>query len=346
MKRFFSVAMFLVVGSFLLFAGGGGESQQSSGAQTEEVQKFTLKFHTLAAPSDYNTKAMYVFKDELEKSTNGQITVEVYHSGQLFTQEAEQVAVVKGDIDMNYSSPGWWTEAFPEWAFLGALYVYKDVEHMYKVLNGKIGREMYDKIADKLGIRPLGGIYFGQRHVIVRDIGREVRVPADLNGVKIRVPPSPACIIWGKALGANPTPMDYNEIYLSLKTGTIDGMENPIDTMYNLKSYEVAKYIILTGHYVTPHCPSINEKKWQALGPELQVKVYEAVEKMRVFNHEGKMKEQEELLDKMKEAGVVVIEPDLAVWKEYANNYYLKDPNSGADKWDMELYRRIAALAD
>jgi tripartite ATP-independent transporter DctP family solute receptor len=347
MKKLLSAVVLLIIGGTFLFAGATGESKQPSGPEKEEVQNFTLKFHTLAPPSDYNTKAMYVFKDELEKSTNGRITVEIFHSGQLFTQEAEQTAVQKGDIDINYSSPGWWTESFPEWSFLAALYIYKDIDHMYKILNGEIGMEMYDQIAQKMGIRPLGAIYFGQRHINLRDIGKEVRTPEDMHGIKLRVPPSPACIMWGKALGANPTPISYNEIYLALKTGTIDGQENPIDTIYNLKAYEVTKYIILTGHYIVPHCPTINEKKWQALGPELQAKVYEAVEKMRAYNHEGKLNAEKDLLAKMKEEGMIVVEPDLMIWKQFANKVYLDEPEkSGADKWDMELYNRIAAEAD
>jgi TRAP-type C4-dicarboxylate transport system substrate-binding protein len=131
---------------------------------------------------------------------------------------------------------------------------------------------------------------------------------------------------------------------MGLKTGTIDGQDNPLPTDKNAKFYEVTKYIILTDHFINPVFPTINEKKWQSLGPELQEKVYQALEKAREVCDKTNLDAEAELVQFFKGEGMTVITPDKAAFMEYAQKKYL-DNKEISGSWDMELFEKVQALA-
>lgn len=327
------------------FAGGKQEAPAAEGAAPAAPPKqFRLVWTAVSVPDDAHTKAMYQFKNELERITDGQIEVELYHSGQLFNQEAAQAAVKRGTADMVYGGPNWFAPHDPKWSMFAAPYVFKNYEHMTNFFNGDLAKPLYDDFAEKTNQRPLGAFYLGTRQLNLRDIGRVVRTPADMKGVKLRMPGTATWQYMGECLGASPTPLSFTEVYMGLKTGTIDGQDNPLPTDKNAKFYEVTKYIILTNHFVNPVMPCINEDKWQSLGPELQAKVMQALEVARQTCDELNLQQEAELVEFFKEQGMVVIEPDLAPWVEFAQNKYLNDPEITKD-WDMDLFKTIQELA-
>jgi len=193
-------------------------------------------------------------------------------------------------------------------------------------------------------VRPLGAFYLGTRELDLRDIGRFVKTPADMKGVKFRMPNTPTWLFMGKALGANPTPLSFTEVYMALKTGTIDGQDNPLPTDKNAKFYEVTKYIILTDHYINPVLPSINEKKWESLGSDLQAKVYKAIEAARKVCDDTNLKAEAELLSFFKSSGMTIVKPDKDAFIKYAQKMYL-DNKSISGTWDMELFKEVQDLA-
>ncbi|MEW5816837.1 MAG: sialic acid TRAP transporter substrate-binding protein SiaP [Spirochaetota bacterium] len=306
--------------------------------------KFKIRFSSVSVPNDAHTNAMYTFKEELEKSSNGQISVEVYHSGQLFTQEAQNPALIRGTLEMAYTDPNWIAEYYPSMSMFTAGYVFKSYDHMTKVFNGDIGKKLFDDIAKKVGIRLLGAFYLGTRELNLRDIGRIVKRPEDLKGVKLRMPNSPTWLFLGKAMGANPTPLSFTELYLALKTGTVDGQDNPLPTDKNAKFYEVTKYIILTDHYVNPLFPTINEALWQKLGVDLQQKVYAAVEKARAVCDTTNLNAEKELVDFFKSQGLTIIEPDKEAFITQVQKTYLDDKEM-TKTWDMELFNKVKSMA-
>jgi tripartite ATP-independent transporter DctP family solute receptor len=302
-----------------------------------------LRFSTVSVPLDAHTVCLNTFKDELEKSTNGRIKVEIFHSGQLFTQEAEQAAIRRGTIEMVYTGPNWLADFIPYFSMFTSGYIFKDYEHMNRVLNGEIGKQIFEDVAEKIGVRPLGAFYLGTRQLNLRDIGKEVRTPQDMKGIKLRMPNSPSWLFLGKALGANPTTISFTELYMALKTGAVDGQDNPLPTTKNAKFYEVTKYIILTNHYVNPIMPSINEKLWRKLGPELQEKIYAAIEKARQVCDRMNLEAEEKLVDFFKEQGMIVILPDQESFIDHVHKAYLENDEMVA-KWDMELYKKVLEL--
>ena len=210
-------------------------------------------------------------------------------------------------------------------------------------MDGEIGQKVADDVAEKLNVRWLSALYCGARHLDMRDIGREITKPEDLNGVNLRMPNSSAWLFMGKALGANPTPMAYAEIYQGLQTGAIDGQENPLPTTIAQKWYEVTSQIVLTGHVNEPMCIAINEEKWQSLPQEYRDIMTEAVKTATAWCEEANLKQEQEAITFLKEQGLTVIEPDLNAFMEYSENYYLNDKDMVKD-WDMELYHQIKDL--
>jgi len=311
--------------------------------EAKEV-KFILKYSVAAMPTVAHAQAVEVFAKEIEKLTEGQIKVETYYGGQLFSQEGQQNAVRRGALDMTNTGLNWLADQIPYLNMLAAPYFFQSYDHMTKVMNGDIGKEIANDVAGKTDVRMLASWYMGTRQLNLRDIGRVIKTPSDMKGVKLRMPNSASWLYMGKALGANPTPININELYMALKTGTVDGQDNPLPNSIKRKFYEVTKYTILTGHYVNPIISIINEDKWQKLGPELQEKVYLAEEKAREFCDNLIMEQEKEGYDLLKSKGMIFVEVDKDLWKEKVLGYYLQDKEMTA-KWDMDLYEKVQEAA-
>ena len=305
--------------------------------------KFNLTFASTSVPDDAHTKSMFVFKEELERLTNGEIRVNVHPGGTLFTQEQEPMALRRGTLDMALIGPNWFAEYVPYTSMFAAAYMFRDYKHMNEYFNGPLGKKLYDDVARITGFRPLAAYYLGTRQLNLRDIGREVRTPQDMKGIKLRMPNSPTWLFMGRALGANPVPISFTELYMALKTGTVDGQENPLPTDKNAKFYEVTKYIILTDHYINPIMPTINEVKWHQLGPDYQAKVLQAVEKARKFCDETNLKAEAELVEFFKQQGLTVITPDKNAFMQYAQKMYL-DSKEISGAWKKDIFDSIQAM--
>jgi len=304
-----------------------------------------LTWSSISVPGDAHTDAMTVFKEEVESLSAGHITVDLYIAGAIYTQEGELAAVREGTLDMAYYSASWLAEFVPYLSMIGAVYTFSGFKHMDRVLNGEIGERIFNDVAQKTGLRPLAAFYLGTRQLNVVEKVGPVRTPEDMKGVKLRTPGSPSWIALGRALGGNPTPMSFGEVYMGLKTGAVEGQDNPLPTDKNAKFYEVTKYIILTDHVVNSVWPTINEKKWQSLSDIDKLIIRKAIEKARKFCAETNLKAESELCDFFREQGLIIIEdPDKEAFAAYAKNSYATESKDISKDWDMELYEEIQAL--
>ncbi|HEX9766777.1 MAG TPA: sialic acid TRAP transporter substrate-binding protein SiaP, partial [Nitriliruptorales bacterium] len=322
-----AIALFAMVGTA---CGDGGEAggTDDGGTDTTDGQaegEVTLRFSCSCVPEDHHTKAIYKFEEEVEASTNGAIQVEVFDSGSLFDQTAEQTALLRGDLEMAYASSQWVSERVPAASIVGVPYMITDLDHLYAVMDGEVGTAIFDAAIEQAGIRPLTSLYLGTRHLNLRDIGRQVMVPADLEGVKLRVPDSESWIKMGTALGANPTPVAFGELYLALETGTVDGQDNPLPTTQNAKFYEVTSQISLTGHLVNDVWPTINEEVWQGLSAEHQQAIADAWQVARDFGTEIATTAEAELVTFFEAEGLEVYEPDRDAFRQHVLDQYLAD---------------------
>jgi len=303
--------------------------------------KTVLRISTPAVPDDWHVKMLYIFKEDLAKSAPGRFDVQVHHSGTLFRQGAEAVAMQRGNLEMALLSMQDISRQMPEYSIFTAGYLIRDPEHLARVYGGPIGEEVSRRIADVLSIQLLQAVYLGTRQVSLAQ-PRPVTTPADLAGVKLRMPGSKEWLFLGQALGANPTPMAFTEVYLGLKTGTIDGQDNPLPTVKSAKFYEVTRQIVLTGHLVDALQLAISAKTWQALSAAHKAQMKRAAAKAAKFNDENRVREERELIEFFRAQGIGITVPDVAAFRKTVQDAYLK--SEYAEKWPRGLLDRINAV--
>jgi tripartite ATP-independent transporter DctP family solute receptor len=303
--------------------------------------KTTLRISTPAVPDDWHTKMLYVFKDELEKRSPGKYDVQIHHSGTLFKQGTEPAAMARGNLEMALISMQDIAKQIPEYSLFTAGYLIRDPDHQQKVFGGEIGAEIYKKVDAAMEIQILTVAYLGTRQVNLRE-AKDVKTPGDLKGVKLRMPGSKEWLFLGQALGANPTPLAFNEVYLALKTGTVDGQDNPLPTVKSAKFYEVTKQIVLTSHLVDGVFLSIASKAWKALGEAEQAKVKQAALAGAKFNNENRIKDEKELLDFFKKEGLSVTTPNLDAFRAEVQKLYLASEFSKS--WPKGMLERVNAV--
>lgn len=317
-------------------------STEAQGASTglDALAPVNLTFSTQASQDVEYVKAMYRVQEKISQRSGGKLTMTIHDNGSLMTQEGEIDACARGTLDMYFSSPFLISTQLDYLSMFTAAYIYKNADHMLKVWNGDIGKRVVEDVANNCGVRWLSFIYCGSRHLLLRDIGREVHTPEDMAGVNLRMPNSDAWLFMGKALGANPTPMAFAEVYTGLQTGAIDGQENPLQTDIAQKWYEVSSQVVLTGHCIEPMCVAINEKKWEALDPAYQEILSTALKEEIDTCNAANVAAEQDCINFLREQGLTVIEPDLDAFMSYSENYYLSDADMTAS-WDMDLYKEI-----
>ncbi|QEN06726.1 DctP family TRAP transporter solute-binding subunit [Oceanispirochaeta crateris] len=332
-KRLISILMFFVALSGMAFANG-----QSEGTGSED-KVVTIKVNTISVPNDAHTNALYKFEEVLEELTEGKVQVEVFHSASLFSSEEEFASLLQGNLDMAYVSANTLADYIPSFSMLTSGYIFKDYDHMRKVYDGEIGDKILSSVQDELGIVPIDVFYLGARQINLRDIGRVVKTPADLKGVKLRMPNSAAWLFLGKAMGASATPLSFSELYLALKTGTVDGQDNPLPTVKNAKFYEVTKSISLTNHVIDTVWPTISEKKWKELTP-YHDEVISAIEEAKQLCDSQNIEAEKSLVEFFRSEGLTVVEADKEAFSSHVQGVYLNDKKM-TSTWDLDLYEQI-----
>ncbi len=302
--------------------------------------KVLLRVSTPAVPDDWHAKMWGVLKDALEKSAPGQFDVQINLSGTLFKQGTEPAAMARGNLELASPSVFDFAKLVPEFSIFTAGYVLRDAEHQQKVYNGTIGQELYKLVSAKLDITPLGAAYLGTRQLGLRE-PRTVRAPADLKGLKLRMPSSREWLFLGEALGATATPLAFGEVYLALKTGTVDAQDNPLPTVRAAKFYEVCKQIVLTSHLVDAVLPTVSNKCWNALTAAQKGQLQAAVQAAVRFNNENRITEEAQLVEFFKQQGLRVDTPDVAAFRRSVQQAYLQ--SEYAKTWPPGLLDRIHA---
>jgi TRAP-type C4-dicarboxylate transport system substrate-binding protein len=189
-----------------------------------------------------------------------------------------------------------------------------------------------------MDVTMLSPLYLGTRQVNLRE-SRNVRTPGDLKGVKLRMPGSKEWLFLGEALGATATPLPFGEVYLALKTGTIDGQDNPLPTVRAAKFYEVTKQLVLTSHLVDGLFIALSNKAWQAMTPAQKEKVRAAAAEAARFNDENRVKEEAQLVEFFKSQGLAVTTPDVAAFRTTVQEAYRKSDYAKA--WPAGVLERI-----
>ncbi len=264
-----------------------------------------LRFaHTLTPQNSLHLMGEEFARRVAAKTQNG-VQVQVFPAGQLGNDPQLIDGVRFGTIDMIMAGNPFFTSLIPELNIFDLPFLFRDYDHAYKVLDGPVGADLL-RLLEKHDMKPIGILELGFRNLT--NSKRPVRVPEDLKGLRIRTTPNPAHIQAFRLLGANPVPMPITEVYLALSTGTVDGQENPTAQIEEQKFYEVQKYLSLTYHAYTSSIAVMNLKKFQALKPEHQKALQEAMQEARDWGRRLNRELDGKALAKMKAAGMQVEE--------------------------------------
>lgn len=302
MKTLKRISGLLLAGLLLVALAG------TAGAQV----KFRFA-HTISTEDSMHL-AVVEFAKKVAEKTNNAIQIEVFPSGQLGNDPKILEGIKLGTIDMGMTGNPFFSAFAPEMNVLDLPYLFRDYDHVYKVVDGPIGTEIL-RAVEKNGMKGLGSLEIGFRNLTNNK--RPVKVPEDVKGLKIRTTPNPAHLQAFRLLGANPAPMPITEVYLALKTGAIDGQENPTAHIYAMKFHEVQKYMSLTYHAYTLTNVVMNLTKYQELKPEYQNTLIEAMAEARDWERRLDREMEGQALAKIKAAGVQVEEnPDREAFRK------------------------------
>jgi tripartite ATP-independent transporter DctP family solute receptor len=302
--------------------------------------KILLRFSTAAPPPDFLSKSLERFKEEVDKAAPNQFEIRLHPGSSLFRQGTEVPAIQRGNLEMSTMTTFEVAQQIPEWGFLNRAFLFRDWEHAAKVMNGPIGERYKKDVADKMGIVILAPTYLGTRQLNLR-AKRDVKAPTDLNGVKLRMAGGPEWLLLGEALGVTPTPMAMPEVYLALKTGSIDGQENPLTIMNAAKFYEVTEQVVLTAHLVQPVFYTLRKQTWDALSAEQKKVITAAAVAATAQNNEARLNDEKQVAERLKTQGLTVTTVNMKPFHDLADKIY--GASDFAKAWNKDLMQQAVA---
>jgi TRAP-type C4-dicarboxylate transport system substrate-binding protein len=229
----------------------------------------------------------------------------------------------------------------PAWSLLTSGYLFRDADHLRVFFASDAGTEMKGLAEEQWGIKILGPTYYGTRQVGLRG-DKKISTPADMAGVKLRMPGGEAWQFLGQAIGANPTPMTYAEVYTGLQTGAIDGQDNPLPNVENMKFYEVMNQIVLTSHLVAFDLLTLSGEVWEKLSDEQRANVQKAADEAIAWSTEQHVTHERDLAKSFADRGLQVYEPDIEAFRTHVQKAYAD--SALAKDWPEGMAERIAAL--
>lgn len=263
-----------------------------------------------------------------------------YFGATLFKQGTELTAMQRGNLDMAALAVYDFYNQVPETSILGTAYLYRDYAHMRKVTSSGVLDGLWKDIEDKAQVKVLSNPYIGTRELNLRG-DQTIMTPADLKGIKLRMPGGEGWQFVGEAMGANPTPLAFTEVYTALQTGAIDGQDNPLPADKSMKFYEVTKQIILTDHLVANNQFSISMSKWNSMNAEQQAKVQECAINFQNALDKVTLDQEAELQTFLKDQGLKIYAPDKEAFRNHVLEAY-KNSKFSAD-WPAGLLDKISA---
>jgi tripartite ATP-independent transporter DctP family solute receptor len=267
------------------------------------AQVKTIKFANQNNAGHPIVQGMEKFKDIVEKNSGGKLKVNIFPGGTLGSDQANVSAIQGGSLEMASMNSGIFASQVKDFGVFDFPFMFASTKEADAVVDGPFGKKMHAKLEEK-GLIGLAYYELGFRHLT--NGKRPINKVSDIEGLKLRVIPNPINVDWVKALGANPTPLPFPELYAALEQGAVDGQENPIPTINSAKLYEVQKNLTLTGHQYNPQSVVISKKFWDALNAAEKKIVADAAIESAKFQRETARALEASLLANLKKNGMQV----------------------------------------
>ncbi|MDP8161754.1 sialic acid TRAP transporter substrate-binding protein SiaP [Pasteurella skyensis] len=281
---------------------------------------YDLKFGMVAGTSSNEYKAVEFFAKEVKDASQGKIDISIYPSAQLGDDRSMIKQLKDGALDFTLGESARFQIFFPEAEVFALPYMVPNFDTAKKALfDTKFGKSLLQKINQKLHITVLADAYNGTRQTTSN---RAINSIEDMKGLKLRVPNAATNLAYAKFVGAAPTPMAFSEVYLALKTNSVDGQENPLSTIDAKKFYEVQKYLALTSHILNDQLYLVSDATLEELPADLQKVVKDAAVKAAQYHTKLFVDGENNLISFFEKKGVTVTKPDLKPFREALKPYY------------------------
>jgi tripartite ATP-independent transporter DctP family solute receptor len=309
-----------------------------AGLAPAQAQGVTLRMSAPMTPTDMRAVAL---EEVFGPAIKGFATYQPHYNATLFKQGTELEAIARGNLDMSITSAQELATLIPAWSIFTAGYLLRDAEHQKKVFASDVVKDLYKTTEEKLGVKLLAVMYLGRRQLNLRGT-KEIKTPADLSGIKLRMPGTEAWLFLGSALGANPLPVAFTEVYTALQSGAIDGQDNPLPTNRDSKFYEVTQQIVLTSHLVDMNFIAFSKKVWDKLTPDQQATLQKAADEAAELGRQRQLKLEKDLEDFFKSQGLKVYTPDVEAFRKTVQKAYLD--SKFAKDWPAGMIDKINAI--
>ena len=275
---------------------------------------------------------------QVREQTGGAVDIQTFPAGQLGSSRDLIEATSSGAVQIVDEGAAQFGQFVPQFSILEAPYLWRDAQHMRRACTSPVMEEMSTMLVAKRQMRVIGVTYYGKRHVTSGT--KAINTVDDMKGFKLRSPEVDTFRAMAEAWGARPTPLNFGELYLALSQGVVDGEENPLPTIQSAKFFEVQKYLVLTGHIITPRLIAINEGAWQSLDAKQRAALKSALDTHELVQDSEILAQEAKLVDTFKAGGMAVIQPDV---ESFRKPVLAAVPPKFEAKWGKGLWERIAA---
>lgn len=321
----------LLVFSLVTLAGCGGTGTKNDTASGKKP--ITLKLGHIQSESDLWHQGAQKFAELVAKKTNGEVTVQIFPNSTIGNDRDMTEGLQMGSVDFALVA-GVLGNFEPSLQIMEMPYLFKDEAHLRKVIYGPVGDELLGKLLTSSNIR---GLSFWERGPRQLTTNKPVNSIEDIKGVKIRVPEIPPMVTAWKAMGANPTPMAWGEVYTALQQNVIEAQENPVPYIHAGKIYEVQKYIAMTNHKYEYVVMAMSNKTWEKLTPDQQKAISEAAKEATQYENKLVADKTNDLFNDLQAKGMKVTKPDTTEWAKIAKTTH----KEFAEKYGIDIYNKI-----
>jgi TRAP-type transport system periplasmic protein len=319
-----------------VLAGGASLAALGSSLPALAQAKPKMRLSMAFPETDLRGKAYKAFIAAMKDD----IDIEPYWSNTLFKQGTELVALQRDNLELCNLAPADISKQVPAWSLLTSAYLFRDYAHLKKTFQSEVGKDFVKLAREQLGIEVIRPVYFGARQVNLKP-DKEIKTPADMAGIKLRMPPGEFWQFLGESIGANPTPVAFAELYTALQTGTVDGQDNPLVTAKSMKFDEVTTQFVLTSHVIGYDVLSVSKKAWAGLKPQQQAKLRAEADKAFDANAAEYDAQEKDVIAYFKKEGKKVYQPDQNAFRSFAQKRYVEKYGNDWPKGALEKINAI-----
>ncbi len=332
MKKFTKKAVSLIVLSLLVLVFVGCNDSTETGGEANasndnSKKSYTFKLAHITPPTHLWHTGAEKFKEEIEKRSDGRIQLELYPSGQLGTEGDMTQQTISGSIDFSFITAAYMSSREQAFAAWFTPYAFDNLEEANDARDSEVAKKILGTL-DEQGLTGLDYLFAGQRVMLFKD--KEVKSPSDMDGMKMRVTPSPPMQDFYRSTGASTEGLPLPDVYSAVQTGVIDGMDMDLDATITNKYYEVVDHGAVTNHMVWPAIAIVNKETFKGLSEEDQKIVRESIKAAAEYTAMTRASKEEEFKQTLKDNGMNIYELEPSVFEEqkkmFDEKYGEKDP--------------------